>query len=278
LILADIKQDTLCLDPGDLLKKITSKTKGVIVVHIAGLPCPDLEEIKKICRERKMFLIEDASHAHGATINGYKTGSLGDAGCFSFYATKVMTTSTGGMITTNNDGLAEYAKSLRNFGVGRGLDNVTNLGNDWLMDEISAVLGIHQLKALENNIAKRNEIARKYETALAKMQEVALFTVPNNFRHSYYKYPILLLKSINKHKLIEKMKNDFGVNLGSIYDPPCHLQPIYKNHFGFRRGMFPVAEETLERTVCLPMFSQITDAEIKYVLQSLKMSLSVSKE
>jgi len=276
LILADIKSDTLCLDPADLLKKITSNTKGVIVVHIAGLPCPDMKEIQKICRERNLFLIEDAAHAHGATIDGRKTGSMGDAGCFSFYPTKVMTTSTGGMITTNNDKLAEYARSLRHYGTGMGLENVVNLGNDWLMDEISAVLGIFQLRALESFLARRNEIASKYNTELIKIKKVELFKVPNNFRHSYYKYPILLSKTIDKRSVIEKMKSTFGIAVGSIYDPPCHLQPVYQQRFGFRRGMFPVAEEILERTCCLPMYSQMTEKEVNYVLQSLKATLSVS--
>ena len=276
LILADIKPNTLCLDPADLLRKITPKTKGVIVVHIGGLPCPDIKEIQNICRERNLFLIEDAAHAHGATINGHKTGTLADAGCFSFYATKVMTTSTGGMITTNDDKLAEYAISLRNYGVGGSLENVTKLGNDWLMDEISAVLGIYQLKALESNILRRNEIAIKYDNELAKIEYIKLFKVPNNIRHSYYKYPVLLNKSINKRKLIEKMKRNFGITIGSIYDPPVHLQPIYRKYFGFERGMFPVAEEILERTCCLPMYSQMTEAEINYCLQSFKNSLSVS--
>jgi len=275
LVLADIKADTLCLDPADLLKKVTPETRGVIMVHIAGLPCPDTEEIKTICKERNLFLIEDVAHAHGATIKGQKTGSFGDSGCFSFYPTKVMTTGTGGMITTNDDKLAEYARCLRRYGTSKTLENVIYLGNDWLMDEINAVLGISQLKVLDSNIVRRNEIANKYNSELIKIEKVKLFKVPKNFRHSYYKYPIMLSASINKRKMISKMKSA-GIALGSIYDPPCHLQPVYKQRFGFTRGMFPVAEEILERTVCLPIFPQITQEEINYVLESLDASLKMS--
>jgi dTDP-4-amino-4,6-dideoxygalactose transaminase len=271
--LADIKSNTLCLDPYDFLKRITPETKGVIVVHIAGLPCPEMEEIQEICREKGLFLLEDAAHAHGATINNQKAGSLGDAGCFSFYPTKVMTTCTGGMITTNDDRLAEYAVSLRHHGVGQDLNNIVNLGNDWLMDEISALLGIYQLKGLETNIARRNKIARSYADALMNLEGVEPFEVPTNIRHSYYKYPVLLSPTMDKQELVKKMKSKCDIKLGSAYDPPCHLHPVYRKLFGFHVGMFPTAEATLKRVFCLPMFQQMTNEEVNYVLQSLKRIL-----
>lgn len=272
-VLADIKSDTLCLDPTDFLKRITPETKGVIVVHIAGMPCPEIEEIREICREKHLFLLEDVAHANGASINGQKAGSLGDAGCFSFYPTKVMTTCTGGMITTNDSNLAEYAISLRHHGVGKDLNDIVNLGNDWLMDEISALLGIYQLRALEANIKRRNEIARSYVDALISTEGVELFKVPSHIRHSYYKYPVLLSKIMDKRELVEKMKSEYGISLGSVYDPLCHLQPVYQKLFGFHSGMFPTAEATLTKVVCLPMFQQMTNQEVDYVLQSVKRIL-----
>jgi perosamine synthetase len=269
-VLGDIKPDTLCLDPGEVLKRITPKTKGVIVVHVGGLLCPDIEEIERICGERGLFLIEDAAHAHGATFKGKKSGSIGFAGCFSFYPTKVMTTCTGGMLTTNDEQLAEYARSLRHYGVGQGLHHIVNLGDDWLMDEISALLGIYQLKALDNNIARRNEVARKYTEAMSNFDGIETFKVPSHILHSYYKYPLLLPKTLNKKTLVEKIQSQYGISIGSIYDPPCHLQPVYQRLFGFYRGMLPVAEDILERTFCLPMYPQMTEEEINYVINSLK--------
>jgi perosamine synthetase len=273
-VLADIKADTLCLDPDDFLKKITSRTKGVIVVHIAGLPCPEIDEIREICKAKGLFLIEDAAHAAGATINNQKTGSLGDAGCFSFYPTKVMTTCTGGMITTCDEGLADYAISLRHHGVGQDLNDIINLGNDWLMDEISALLGTYQLRALEANVRRRNEIAQSYADALTNLEEVGLFKVPAHIRHSYYKFPVHLSSTMDKQELVENMENKCGISLGSMYDPPCHLHPVYQRLFGFHSGMFPTAEATLKRVFCLPMFQQMTGEEIEYVSQSLKSILS----
>lgn len=269
-VLADIDPDNLCIDPDSLIEKITSKTRGVIIVHISGFITSELEKIKKICRERDLFLIEDAAHAHGAMINGRKAGSLVDAGCFSFYPTKVMTTCTGGMVTTDDDGLADYAISLRHHGVGKDLNDIVNLGNDWLMDEISALLGIHQLKNLESNVKRRNEIVQKYEGYLRNIKKIKLFSAPPNIRYSYYKYPVLLSQDIDKKKLIEKMENIYGISLGSVYDPPSHLQPVYQKVFSYKKGMFPNAERTLQSVVCLPIFVQMTDEQIDHVARSFK--------
>ena len=269
LVLADIKPDTLCLDPECLRQRITPKTKGVIVVHLAGLPCPDIEEILAICRDNGLFLIEDVAHAHGGTINNKKTGSFGDAGCFSFYPTKVMTTCTGGMITTNDDKLANYAVSLRHHGVGSGLNQIVNLGNDWLMNEVDAVLGFHQLAALETNLKRRNEIASQYSAAFEGCGWAKTFRVPTNIRHSYYKYPILLSQPIDRLQLTQRAKKEHGIALGTVYDPPCHLQPVYQSIFGYRDGMFSVADDVLKRVCCLPMYPQLTSAEVKYVTDAL---------
>ncbi len=272
-VLADIKSDTLCLDPSDMARRITPETKGVIVVHVAGLPCPDVDEIRDICRRRGLFLIEDCAHAHGATINGRKTGSLSDAGCFSFYPTKVMTTCTGGMITTDNNELADFALSLRHHGVGAGLTQIINLGNDWLMSEIEAVLGLQQLASLESNLTARNRVAARYNRALADSRWVNLLTVPSFARHSYYKYGVLLHPAIDKARLTQIMENEKGVDLGSVYDPPVHLQPVYQRLFGYRVGSFPVADDACRRLCCLPVFPQMTDDEIDYVLDSFASAL-----
>ncbi len=272
-VLADIKADTLCLDLDEVLRRITPRTRGIVVVHVAGLPYPQMGELREICAEKHLFLVEDAAHAHGAAIDGQKTGSLGDAGCFSFYATKVMTTCTGGMVTTNNRELADYAASLRHYGKGKDLDGVVNLGNDWLMSEITALVGIYQLKSLDKNVTRRNEIAQAYTNGLAEVEGIEPFGTPPGATHSYYKYAAALSPTISREKLFEKMETESGVSVGTIYDPPIHLQPVYQRLFGFHRGMFPVAEAILKRTICLPMYVQMTSEEIAYVLESIKTTL-----
>ena len=276
-ILADIKPDTLCIDPDDVLKKITTKTRGIIVVHIAGLVCPQMNELQDICKKYGLFLIEDAAHAHGATIDGKKAGSLSNAASFSFFATKIMTTAEGGMITTNDDKLAEIARSMRHHGIGNEQNILIRLGYNWRMDELSAILGIHQLKRLYQNIIMRNKIAEKYNKMLAKTNGLSCFKTYPNIKHSYYKYPVLLDEGIDRIKLTSSMKENHNISLGTIYYPPCHLQPFYKDIFGFEEGALPVSERILNRTVALPMFAQMKDREIEYVVKALKQEISSSK-
>lgn len=272
-VLTEINPETLCIDFNDMKKKVSGSTAGIITVHIAGFPCPEIEKIREYCLERDLFLVEDVAHAHGAILNGKKAGSFGDAGCFSFYPTKVMTTGTGGMITTDHPRLAEFAISLRHHGVGEGLHQIINLGNDWLMDEVRAVLGISQLERLESNLARRNEIAQAYSRLLRGVENVRLLRVPANIRHSYYKFPVILSESVDKYLLVKILQERYGIETGSIYDPPCHLQPVYQNRFGYRPGSFPVAENVLKRTICLPIYVQMTDSEITYVVESLQSCL-----
>ena len=166
VVFADIKEDTLSMDPESLRQNISPKTRGVIVTHIAGFPNPDLKEIMTICKERKLFLVEDATHAIGATVNGQKAGSFGDAAVFAFTPTKVLTTGEGGMMVSNNAELSEFAKRFSFYGSGAGKTNFVDLGRHMVLPEISAILGIYQLKRLEEFIARRNEIAKNYDEAI----------------------------------------------------------------------------------------------------------------
>jgi len=190
-ILADIDPKTLCIDPNDVLERISARTRGVMVVHIAGLVCPQMVELSEICEDRGLFLIEDAAHAHGAMFRGKMAGNLGDIGCFSFFPTKVMTAAEGGMICTNIDELSEIMRVLIFDGIGHdGLH--LELGYNWHMSELHSVLGIYQFHRLEHIVKRRNEIATKYRNSLNKTGGVTLFHTPPHIRHSYYKFPILI--------------------------------------------------------------------------------------
>ena len=272
VVFAEMNKKTLCMDPNDLQKKITKKTKAVIIVHLLGLIDSDIEKIKRICKERDLVLIEDAAHAHGAEINGIKAGNLSDIGCFSFYPTKVMTTMTGGMLTTNNEDMVQYVKSVRFFGTGSNRTEIVRFGNDWLLGEINAILGFYQLQGLDQNIRKRNRIARIYNQELGGKQGIELFPVPNNVVHSYYKYPVLLPKKLKRDKIIKIMKEKYDIETSPVYIP-CHMQPFYRNMFGFKKGYLPVTEQILERVICLPMCAQMTEHDQKYVIDSFKQVL-----
>lgn len=275
-VFADIDPHTFCIDPASILKQVSSKTKGIMVVHLAGLPVPQLEEIKETCQRYGLFLLEDASHAHGATIRGTKVGAIGDAGCFSFYATKNITTGVGGMITTNDENLAKFARSLRHHGQGESLDQIVNFGNDWLMDELSAILGIYQVARLEENVSQRNEIAKKYMLGIDRLDDIAYLSVPPNVRHAYYKFLAVLDLEIDKQKLIAAMREKHSIEIGTLYMTPCHLHLIYRQ-LGYKEGMLPVAEEALKHQISLPTFVSITDEEIDTVLRCLKEEIPAAK-
>ena len=270
-VMADIREDTLCIDPESIKEKINSKTKGVMVVHLAGLVCPQIKEIQEICQENNLFLIEDAAHAHGASIDGIKAGNLGNVGCFSFFPTKLMTTGEGGIITTNNNDLVEYSKSVRHHGI-KSRDTYDKLGYNWRMCEINAILGIHQLNRLEEFIIKRNEIAKKYRNELKNLNDIKLISNPKNIINSYYKFPIIV--SVDAIKLQQNLKEKYRINTGFLYYPPIHLQPLYKEKFGYKEGDLPVSERILNKIVCLPMFVGMTDEQINYVIESLKNEIN----
>ena len=270
-ILCDTKDETLCIDPDDFRKKITPKTKGVIVVHLAGLIPPQMKELKDICNENNLFLIEDAAHAPGASLDNKKAGSLGDAGCFSFFPTKPLTTGEGGMITTNDSNLANFAKSLRHHG--KEGDAHTRLGYNWRMSEIHAILGIYQLKRLDEHIAIRNQIAKKYAEGLENVDGISLISVPSNIVHSYWKYPIILTSGIEALDLQKTLKNKYDIDTGTLYYPPIHLQPFYKQRFNYKEGMLPSAEGILKKETCLPMFVGLSEKETDYVIDSLKKEI-----
>ena len=272
-VFADMKADTLCIDVEDVRKKLSPNTAGIIVVHIAGLVCPQISEFKELCEEKGLFLLEDAAHAHGAMIDGKMAGTFGDAGCFSFYPTKVMTTCEGGMIITNNSKLAEEACCLRTVGQDAERKAVM-LGHNWRLNEMAAVVGKHQLEHLEEFVNKRNEVARWYEKALSDVGAVSLFKVPSNFRHSYYKYPVKLADGIERRKLSVLLKEKYGVETGHVYYPPCHLQPFYMNTFGTKMGDFPVAETVLNKVLCLPMHYAVTKENVDYICEALVSSIN----
>ncbi|MCL1977736.1 MAG: DegT/DnrJ/EryC1/StrS family aminotransferase [Candidatus Bathyarchaeota archaeon] len=270
-VLADIQEDTLCINIEDVKRKLTSKTAGIIIVHVAGLICPQINELKQFCNENNLFLLEDASHAHGAMIDGKMAGTLGDVGCFSLYPTKVITSCEGGMIISNDTELTEDARCMRNCGQ-TTQKKVVMLGHNWRLSEIAAIVGKNQLPHLERFIAQRNKIATYYNNTLSKINGVTLFRVPPNIRHSYYKYPIKLANEINRDTLALKMKEK-GIETGSVYSPPCHLQPYYLKNYP-QTDKLSIAETTLQKVLCLPMHVNLTQENLQYITDTFTSSLN----
>jgi perosamine synthetase len=275
VVFADIKADSLSMDPASLLKNISPRTKGVIVTHISGFPNPDLQTIQDICTERRLFLIEDATHSIGATVKGKKTGSFGDAGIFAFTPTKVLTTGEGGMLVSNNSELCEFSKKFSFYGSGSGKTNFVNLGRHMVLPEISAILGIYQLRRAEEFIARRNEIAKLYDDAFEEVEAVTTIKSPVGSRCSYYKYPLILSEKIDKAEFTRRLFEEFGVETGNIFYPPCHMQGVYKKLGAFSYDSLSTAERVLSRTITLPMHVGLSDADAQFVVE--KVSLLVEK-
>jgi|SRR5579875_1198930 len=267
-VLAEMDGETLCLDLSDALSKVNANTKAVVVVHIGGLIHPQIKELQEACSKLGIDLVEDAAHAHGATKNDQKAGSFSRAASFSFYPAKVITSVEGGMITTNDDLIAEEARSLRNHGNDkRGLQ--VRLGYNWRMSELHSLLGLTQLRRIEEIIKLKNRVARLYDEYFEPAEGVCTIKTPTDSRNSYYKYPVKLNRGADVGSITQTLKAKFGIDTGSLYFPPCHLQPVYMEMFGYAPGDFPVAEDVLARTITLPIYAGMSDSEVAYVAESL---------
>jgi len=274
VIFADVTEN-LCLDPNSVKQKIRKDTKGVIIVHIGGVVPPQVKEIQEICHEHNLFLVEDAAHAHGSSLNGKPAGTFGDAAAFSFYPTKVMTSGEGGMIVTSDENIYRRALVFRDQGKAGFLGNVhTEMGYNWRMSEVHAAIGLSQLARLNEFITTRRKVAQIYDKELGKISKVTAVKVPSSVKSNYYKYPAILDDGIDRALLKKKLKEGYEVSLsGEVYELPCHLQPIFKDLYGFSGGEFPVAEDLCRRQICLPVFATMTDEQAKYVVDSLKKVL-----
>ncbi len=269
-VLTDINADTLCMDAANAKKKLTDKTRAIMVVHIGGLVCPDMKALRELCQDHHLILIEDAAHAQGSKISKQMAGAIGDAGCFSFYPTKVITAGEGGMITTNDENIARKALILRDQGKENFSSNViVELGYNWRMSEINAAIGLTQVKRLAAFIVQRNKVARYYDLRLSKIKQLKPVKTPPKFLNNYYKYTALLSQEISRDNFKQKLREKGVRPGGEVYWPPLHMEPVYQRLLRVKEGDFPVAEDICRRMICLPMYSQMTLAEAKYVIDKV---------
>jgi perosamine synthetase len=271
-IFCDIDSDSLCASLESIKKSYTKNTKGVILVHFGGLICPEVFEIKKWCEEKGLFLIEDAAQAIGSKVNDKSAGSIGDAGCFSFFQTKTLATGEGGMITTNDPKLHSFVKQYQNHGREESKNkNITDLftmvGNNCRLSEVTAILGLAQLSEIEEIITLKNKVADFYNKHLFDIEKITpLNSPPEGYRHTYFRYMVLLNKGVDRVKVQEKMKEK-GVLVNWSYYYPCHMQPIYN-----WKTPLLVSEDILQRNLSLPLYPQLANnkKDLNLVLQSFK--------
>ena len=271
-VLADISPTTAALTADSVRAVLSERTAAVVVVHIAGFISAHINELRDLCDERGLALVEDAAHAHGCALDGVYAGSFGVAGAFSFYPTKVITTGEGGMIVTSDERIRDEALCYRDQGkAGFHSNQNARLGYAWRMSELHAAVGLVHFRHLHEFIESRDRIAARYTDGLASLSGVLTPLTPApRARCNYYKFPVVLADSIDRSALKERLK-DRGVNLsGEVYDTPLHHQPVFEH---IEHGPLPRAEHFCARHICLPVHSDMTDDEVERVLAALTYEL-----
>ena len=307
-VFVDVKMDTLNIDVSKIEEKITPKTKAIMPVHFAGHPC-DMDRIMNIAKRHKLSVIEDAAHAIESEYNGKKIGNIGDFTSFSFYATKNITTGEGGMLTTNNDELAEKARMMSLHGISKdawkryGKEGFQHWelfypGFKYNMFDIQAAMGIHQLKRIEGFLKIRKKYVDMYNEAFKDIPEILSLKTKGRIKHAHHLYVIIIktegLKA-DRDEIMSEIQNN-GVGVG-VHFRTLHLQPYFQNKSpllppltsplsppseggegevakggrgGFERGMFPVAEYVSERVISLPLYPKMSVSDVKYVIKVVK--------
>ena len=276
-VFVDINKDTLNIDVTKIEKKITKKTKAILAVDVFSHPA-DWDKLKKIAKKHKLFLIEDSAEALGSEYKGKKCGSFGDASVFAFYPNKQITTGEGGMVVTNNKNIAQLCQSMANQGRavknGKWLEHV-RLGYNYRLSEVSCALGIVQMQRIQEILKKRKKVAGWYNEKLNGIEALEIPYVSKESQLSWFVYVVKLSDqfSSKKRDLIIKKMSERGIQC-SNYFQSIHLQPFYKNSFGYKKGDYPVAENISQRTLALPFFNNLTQKEIDFVVKNLKEVIS----
>lgn len=284
-IFADIDPKTKNINPEEVKKKITNKTKAIIGVDFAGHPC-NIKELKEIADEYDLFFVEDACHALGAEYCGKKVGNLADMTIFSFHPVKNITTGEGGAVIARDPILYQKLLMLRNHGIDK--DSLSRFGNEadyaydmkclgrnYRLTDFQSALGISQLKKLDTFIQKRHKIAKAYNDLLRDERSIECPYSAENVRHAWHIYTILVDKDINRDRLFAELRRKMiGVNVHYI---PIYHFTYYKDLFKLDPICFPVTEDIYNRTLTLPLFPELNEEHVIYIVNTLKKVLKECK-
>jgi len=280
-VFADISADTLNLDPERVAAKVSPKTKALLPVDYAGHPA-DLDAMLEIADRHGLVVIEDACHALGSEYKGRRVGSIAHMTVFSFHPVKHLTTGEGGMVTTDNAAYADALRKFRNHGISSGARDrqqagqwhyeMVLLGYNYRLTDIACALGLSQLKKLEQNLARRREIAARYTAAFREMPGICAPVVREEALPAWHLYPVrldLARLSAGRAEIFRALRaENIGVNVHYI---PVHLHPYYRERFGYRGGEFPVAESAYESLISLPMFHGMSDQDVEDVIRAVDL-------
>jgi dTDP-4-amino-4,6-dideoxygalactose transaminase len=275
-VFADIEDSTFGLDPNDVERKITRRTKAIMPIHYGGLPCR-IKELRKIAQEYNLLLIEDAAESLGASVDGRKVGSFGNAAMFSFCGNKVITTGEGGIIVTNSSEIYERLKLIRSHGrlesepyfmSTKTLDYIM-LGYNWRISSITAALGLAQMKKLDRIIEMRRKNAEYITSKLSKIDEVKVPQPPEGYFHVYQMYTIRVKGGRGVRDALKDHLAKKGI-MSKVYFEPVHLTHFYREKFGFKGGELPVTERLSSEVLTLPLYPTMTIEEMDYIIESIK--------
>lgn len=278
-VLIDCGRRSFHLDPSDVERAITKKTRAILPVHFAGYAC-DMDLILDIARHYGLRVIEDAAHALPSSYKGRMIGTLGDITCFSFYATKTVTTGEGGMATTANPDYAERMRMLSLHGISRDAwkrytaegswrYDILEVGHKYNLTDLQAAIGVAQLSKCDAMCAMRAAIADRYTRELTPLDAYQTPSIPAFGTHAWHLYTLQVNTSaltISRDRVIEELKLR-GIGT-SVHFIPLHLHPLYRQ-LGYRPGQFPEAEERFERTISLPIFPSMTTDDVDRVIEAL---------
>ncbi len=287
-VLADIRDHDNNIDIDQIARKITPRTKALMPMHYGGQPC-HMDELLSIAGEHGLRVIEDAAHALGAEYRGRPIGALSDAAVFSFYPIKPITTGQGGMLTTNDEALAEQVRILSLHGLSKNAWNryaeggsaeyqVLAPGFNYSMTDIQAAIGVRQLEKLESFQAQRAHLAAVYDGLLANVPEVIRPKVRDDVVHAWHLYPIRLELSrlrITRDEFIEELRRR-GIGT-SVHFIPIHLHPYYREAFGFQPGDFPVAERVYAGLISLPLYPRMRDSDVERVVMAIQAIVQATR-
>lgn len=273
-VFADIKPDTYNIDPEDIKRKITEKTKAIIAVHFTGQPC-EMDEIHAIAEEYHLLVIEDAAHALGADYKGKKIGAVSDMTTFSFHPVKHITTGEGGMITTNDEKLYEKLKLFRSHGITRNENLMTHneggwyyqqleLGYNYRITDIQCALGVSQMKKLERFVARRRELAARYNDAFCGIEGIVCPKQEKGCNNSWHLYVVQVW---NRKEVYDKLQKA-GIHV-NVHYIPVYRHPYYQEH-GYENVACPNAEKLYDHMLSLPLYPDLTNEEQDYVIEQVK--------
>jgi dTDP-4-amino-4,6-dideoxygalactose transaminase len=282
-VFVDVEADTFNIDPQKIEEAITSRTRAILPVHFAGHPC-DMDRIMEVAERYKLHVVEDAAHAIGAEYNGRKIGSIGDITCFSFYATKNLTTAEGGMAVTDHENWARQMRVLTMYGISDAREvwhkryqeagsihyDISELGYKCNMTDLCAALGLCQLDKLDQGNLLREEYAQIYNKAFEGHPSLCIPVIKGYAKTSRHLYPLLLnlnFLRVGRDTFVDALKE---INVkASVLFKPLHLHSYYANLLSHRCGDFPVAEDLFERSLCLPISPGLGKEAIEKVAESV---------